>query len=214
MRLPHRDLRTNHRLEVDLARTFASFVPYLTTSVYPSGGDEHTQAQDAADDWHMQAFRDDRVLRAIYLYQVKKNQLKQRAFGLGFFLVFLVYPSITNKIFAFFYCFVLDNETSFLMADYSVSCEDPLYYLHYAICVGGVGAIPLGVPCLMGFLIWRQRADIKEGHGPHELKDLYSAYKPECCMWEVYQMSVPLCDMSSDLCEMSTKCVCQISACE
>ena len=29
---------------------------------------------------------------------------------------------------------------------------------------------------------------IQRNEGPHHLENLYKDYKPECCLWEVYQM--------------------------
>ena len=43
---------------------------------------------------------------------------------------------------------------------------------------------------MIGFCIknTRSREDIANHEGPHHLEGLYSDYRPDCCLWEVYQM--------------------------
>lgn len=145
-------------------------------------------AKEEAADHHDRAFEDNKKLRRYYKMVAEKSALEQAAVGWSFFLIFLVYPSVTNKIFGFFDCYRIDDNTAFMMGDYSISCEEPLYYLHWVICVGGVLVIPVGIPTFMGFLVFKARKDILEDKGPHHLENLYKDYKKDCCMWEIYQM--------------------------
>jgi hypothetical protein len=155
---------------------------------FKRGGDEHAMAEEEAETAHARAFEHDREMRALYRKLAKRSEMEQAAVGWGFFLIFLAYPSVTNKIFAFFYCYKIDDETEFLMEDYTVSCLDALYYLHFTICVILIIAIPLGIPAVLGYLIFKARKAILEDKGPHYLESLYKDYKPQCCLWEIYQM--------------------------
>ena len=152
------------------------------------GSDRHKSAEEDAAESHARAFEHDKTMRKLYSRQAKKAEIKQATVSWAFFVIFMAYPQMTSKIFDVFYCYTLDNDTAVLMADLSVSCTGTLYYIHWGLCIGGVIAIPVGIPACLGLLIWRVKKDIIEGRGPHHLETLYTDYKPECCMWEVWQM--------------------------
>ena len=86
---------------------------------------------------------------------------------------------------AFFWCFEITkqsdgvDEVSLLMADYSVSCTDWSYNVHFVACIILAIAIPVGVPTILGLKIWRSRKAIAEHKGPHPLENLYEDYKPD-----------------------------------
>ena len=99
---------------------------------------------------------------------------------------------------------------SYLVNDYSISCADPMYEMMYMVGLALIFLIPVGIPVTMGgkstsnlllrvpfwadgllvfpALIWQHREDIANHEGPHHLEGLYSSYRPDCCLWEVYQM--------------------------
>eukprot|EP01043_Picozoa_sp_COSAG02_P085721 COSAG02_NODE_23313_length_722_cov_1.494382_1_plen_230_part_10 len=95
---------------------------------------------------------------------------------------------MTNKIFGLFMCYELDEDTSFMQHDFSISCKTGLYTLHTWICALMIFLVPLGIPFYFYREILSARSDILRGQGPHHLENLYKEYRPECCMWEVYQM--------------------------
>ena len=69
-----------------------------------------------------------------YRRMATKAELEQTVFGWSFFVVFLMYPSVTNRIFATFACYEIDAEHAFMEADYSISCRNDVYYFHEALC--------------------------------------------------------------------------------
>jgi hypothetical protein len=118
----------------------------------------------------------------------KRHDLAQTAYGWAFFVIFLVYPSVTNKIFTTFTCYVVSDEIAFMESDYNVSCTDSTYKKMKLLAYGLVVLIPLGIPLYFGRLLYQAKPQILQHKGPHHLENLYNDYKPECCMWEIYQM--------------------------
>ena len=86
------------------------------------------------------------------------------------------------------YCYKIDGSHQFLMADYRVSCIGGMYRIHNILLWGLVVLIPVGIPVGVGLRLWKYRKKILEGKGPHAMENLYKDYKPQCCMWEIYQM--------------------------
>jgi len=135
------------------------------------------------------AIQASKLMKKRYHRIAKRNEIEQTAYGWAFFIIFLVYPSTTNRIFTTFTCYVVEEDKrSFLEADYDVSCTESLYLQHKFIAYILVLLIPVGIPVYFGRLIWKAKPDIKEHKGPHHLENLYEDYKPDCCMWEIYQM--------------------------
>ena len=152
------------------------------------GGDAQIVAYETAFDEHQRAFEMDKNMRKLYRKLARKAELQQTFVGWGFLILFLSYPAVSNKIFAFFYCYEIDDNTAFLMADYAVSCRTWVYQTHTVVCSVLIFIIPIGMPLILGLLIWRAKADIMLDQGPHHLENLYKDYKKDCCMWEIYQM--------------------------
>jgi hypothetical protein len=154
----------------------------VVPSRFRKGGEDHKTAEAEAEDAHDRACEHNQALRRIYRRQEKRATLQQQVVGWAFFIVFLAYPSVTNKIFALFYCFDLDKDTSILMADYSLSCSVWIYKFHWVVCVIGVCVIPVGIPLFLGRLINRHKLQIMNDEGPHYLETLYKDYKKEACI--------------------------------
>lgn len=157
-------------------------------SRFKRGALDVVMAEEDAENHHQRAFEEDRKLRKLYRKLDRKAEMEQTAIGWAFFVIFLSYPAVTNKIFALFYCYEMDAATAFLMSDYSVDCTTWIYYVHYWICAVLVVVIPVGIPMFFYHLISKAKADILENKGPHHLENLYKDYKPEACLWEVHQM--------------------------
>ena len=96
--------------------------------------------------------------------------------------------SVRCAVFGLLQCYVIDEETSFLQQDYSISCETFIYRLHEWVCMLLIFLIPLGIPFYFGRALLQAKEDIMRGEGPHHLENLYKEYRPECCMWEIYQL--------------------------
>jgi len=125
--------------------------------------------------------------RRLLLHQTRSNYL-QTAIGKILFIVFLVYPSLTNRIFGLFNCYEVTDDIAYLNEDFNLSCTDDAYKFQAKLGALLVFLIPLGVPFVAGVMILKHRREIIEHHGPHHLESLYSDFKPECCPWECYLM--------------------------
>ena len=115
-------------------------------SRFKKSSDDVAVAEEEAENLHQRAFEEDKELRKLFRKLDQKAELQQATVGWSFFVIFLAYPSVTNKIFAFFYCYNIDENTAFLMADYSVSCHTITYYLHTVILTCLMMLIPVGIP--------------------------------------------------------------------
>ena len=60
----------------------------------------------------------------------QKQQLQNESSSWAFFVIFLAYPAVVDKVFAMFYCFEMDDGHSYLAADFSISCTTMMYKLH------------------------------------------------------------------------------------
>jgi multisubunit Na+/H+ antiporter MnhB subunit len=142
-------------------------------SKFKRGTVDAALAEEDAEEHQQRAFENDRELRRLFRKLDKKAELQQATIGWSFFVIFLAYPAVTNKIFALFYCYEIDANTAFLMTDYSVDCRTWTYYFHYFVCAVFVIFIPVGIPVYFYRLVNAARTDIIDNHGPHHLENLY-----------------------------------------
>merc|ERR1711964_109198 len=78
----------------------------------------------------------------------KKAQanIRDAATGRLFLVVFLLYPSLTNKILQGFACRQIGEDTSILNADYAMDCESSDYNFLFFGCILFTLLWPIGVP--------------------------------------------------------------------
>jgi len=67
---------------------------------------------------------------------------------LGFFVVFLIYPTVCQTIFGTFSCETLDDGVSYLERDYSIVCNDEWHTLFQLYAAGMALVYPIGVPLM------------------------------------------------------------------
>ena len=72
-------------------------------------------------------------------------------------VVFLVYPGITTKTFAFFQCQKFDDGSEFLVADYSIDCNGDAHKAMLGYAVTMVLIWPVGVPIVYAALLYHNR---------------------------------------------------------
>ena len=81
----------------------------------------------------------------------------------GTILMFLLYPSITRNVFAFFQTQTFDGTYgTYLRADYSVRTTGDVYQTFTYFAVAMIFIWPLGVPLVVAVLLWRNRAPLLE----------------------------------------------------
>jgi len=94
---------------------------------------------------------------------VKKKALadiRDAAAGRLFLLVFLLYPSLTNKIFEGLSCRRLGEDYSVLYVDYSIDCGSAEYTALAAVCFALVLIWPIGLPAGLFWSMWKEKDDI------------------------------------------------------
>lgn len=117
---------------------------------HKTGGDAHGKAMAERDIHHDDlSHHDDKEEEMKLRYKLlhDKANMQQQTISMIFMVIFLCYPSITNKIFGFFVCYQISDETlveqgvkygkpwendgiGYLVDDYSVSCHDEKYVFY------------------------------------------------------------------------------------
>ena len=119
----------------------------------------------------------------------RKANLKQKCISHTLLVLFLAFPGITNKIFGFFMCYKTGIQAQqYMVEDFAQSCNEDLYYYHTFLLAALIFAIPLGIPFMLIRLLLSHGNEIRMHEGPHELEALYIDYKPDCFLWDCYQM--------------------------
>ena len=92
--------------------------------------------------------------------------LAQMASDTSFFLLFLLYPGSSSKIFQALFCQYFSGEgedgQGFLRVDFEISCDSPLYVgfiFPYAIIM--LFVYPIGVPAYYATMLFRNRAELR-----------------------------------------------------
>lgn len=108
------------------------------------------------------------------------------------YVAFVVYSPVSYKIFQTFSCDELDDGNSYLRADYSLCCSDPLHSWYEAYALVMVGVYPIGIPAVFAWLLGRHRGDLlKPGRDTlvhlRPLSGMWAAYRPSRYYFEVIE---------------------------
>eukprot|EP00953_Heterococcus_sp_UTEX-ZZ885_P036825 18957-Heterococcus_DN1.PRE.2 len=120
-------------------------------------------------------------------------------------LTYTVLPGVSSSIFQAFPCDTLDDGTSWLMADYSLSCDTPMHKLMVLYSLAMTVVYPIGVPVLYSTVLARNSHKLNPAAGkkfpPHislaareqnaiELEGmsfLYKQYRPSMWWYELFE---------------------------
>lgn len=130
------------------------------------------------------------ALASTYTIAKKRNQnselaaaiVKYKHLSTVIFVTFIVYSSITIRIFQTFVCDTLpDDAGEYLRADYSISCGTAEYkaYWWYAILMAAL--YPVGIPVAFWWWLLSNRGDLKN-HG----RETNAQLKPFRGLWATY----------------------------
>jgi len=117
-------------------------------------------------------------------------------------ILFLIYPSVSNKIFQTYSCVDFEDGSSVLRADYTISCLDPNRTGWLALASIMIVVYPLGVPLFFYWLLHRHVTKLnppgtdvdtiveKRALDPDiaHLKVLFYAYEPLFWYWEIVEL--------------------------
>jgi Ca2+/Na+ antiporter len=125
---------------------------------------------------------------------VKKKALadvRDVASGRLFLLVFLLYPSLTNKIFEGLSCRSIGKDYSVLYVDYSIDCGSLEYAALATVCLALVLIWPIGLPSGLLYYMWQEKdAIVKEDVDTlQKFSFVLGDYNTKYWYWEVIELS-------------------------
>jgi len=117
--------------------------------------------------------------------------IRDSATGRLFLLVFILYPGLTNMIFAGFSCREIGPGQRVLMVDYSIDCDSDDYQWLLLSCAALVVIWPLGLPATLFYSMWRERTLIQEEDRDTLQKFDFALgdYKLSHWYWEVVELA-------------------------
>ncbi|CAM9652482.1 unnamed protein product, partial [Laminaria digitata] len=108
------------------------------------------------------------------------------------YVAFLVYSTVSHRIFQTFGCDELDNGETYLRADYRLHCLTSRHtsYKMYAFIM--VGVYPIGIAAAFaGLLVWHRRDLVQPDRGEmlhlKPLNGVWAAYKPSRYYYEAVE---------------------------
>lgn len=106
-------------------------------------------------------------------------------FNGGVLVVFLVYPSVTQTVFAFFQTTTFDEGLgTYLTADLSVNVDSTAYISMRPYAIAMVAVWPFGVPLVISILLWRSRAALLEIRRRERVLGIEASYDAD--KWTLY----------------------------
>jgi hypothetical protein len=131
------------------------------------------------------------------------QDLRILCYNLFLIVLFLVYPSVSSKILQTWQCDQLDDGTTWIKVDHSVSCLTAAYQGWVAYSVIMFFVFVLGIPVVYTYLLVRQRKLIDPPSGGRQgialqvrdknpliqhTKFLWGSYKPRFFWFEVWEL--------------------------
>lgn len=91
---------------------------------------------------------------------------------IGFWLVFLVYTSVTATIFETFVCYSVADGTRMLRADLTIDCKSDAHLRATVYAIVMVFVYPIGVFCLYATILFKNRGKLRRGWHHHQLRQV------------------------------------------
>jgi hypothetical protein len=113
-------------------------------------------------------------------------------------MFFLLYPSLSQRVYSLYDCHDLDTEESWLRDDYFVDCNDSSHTVHQAVGFVFMALYPIGVPIGFLYLLRTSKQALHDPTHPEHQKrnDMYGFvtddYIQECYWWETAELSKKL----------------------
>lgn len=86
---------------------------------------------------------------------VRSRHTKARE--MSFWIIFLIYPTISTTVFSVFACRDMDFGQSWHVYDSTLDCNSSEYWVLWICALLALFLIPVGVPCFFGFLLYKNR---------------------------------------------------------
>ena len=125
------------------------------------------------------------------------KSLKQSSTDAIFFMLFLIYPSVSSTIFSVFVCEELPNGDSYLRLDFTIRCDDDdrPFWVFWAVISSIV--YPLGIPLMYAYLLCYKYRPQLEVEKTAEIMKVYRNRLAEFAgkdARELMSMTGPLCE--------------------
>lgn len=145
------------------------------------------------------------VLAGLYgVYRIAKRRnrhsetamraVQHRHVSIAIFVVFFLYSTVSRIIFEAFDCEKLDNNVTYLKADYSLICTSTEHRAYVAYAIVMIFVYPIGIPGVLSWWLWRNRGILKHESSQtsfartlQTLRDLWEPYKPEVFFFEIVE---------------------------
>ncbi|CAM9683378.1 unnamed protein product, partial [Choristocarpus tenellus] len=121
-------------------------------------------------------------------------KIRRRHIAVGYIVTFLVFSFSSSKIFQTFACETLEDDKTYLRADYSLECTSDRHQAFQVYATVMIFVYPLGIPMLYGYIFFANRKDLmskksREGN-PHlqPFVDLWKQYKPNRFYFELVDL--------------------------
>ena len=124
----------------------------------------------------------------------QSTSAKQRVRASLAFMVFLLYPGMSVKIFQMFKCREFDQKEWYLVADLSIRCYQGMHAVFLLVAVVCVFVFVIGIPLLVFLLLHCNRSALYDpSHKDHtsmvrQYGSMFSGYEPEFFYWETLEM--------------------------
>jgi len=91
----------------------------------------------------------------------------------GFFVMFVIYPSVSSGLLSMFYCVGLEDGTEWLRVDLSLECNTATHSAMLAFTFVMLGLHTVGTPLIYGYLFFWKHHSALEALKEQELSDYY-----------------------------------------
>lgn len=96
--------------------------------------------------------------------------LVEQSGNLGFWILFVIYPSVSAKCFAVFGCEKVDDGTAWLRVDLSIQCNDGAHTIMQLYSLIMIIIYPIGTPCFYYLAMRRHRLKLDKLKSNQELR--------------------------------------------
>lgn len=142
------------------------------------------------------------LLGGIYAIAVHRNRgseeglrnVRHKHVSAFMLLTFVVYSSVSSMVFQMFACDPLDDNTSYLRADYRIDCDSSKHRALQAYSRVMIVVYPFGIPALYAIVLFSNRnvltndvEDREECSSAHQITHLWKPFKPERYYYEVIE---------------------------
>lgn len=132
------------------------------------------------------------MLAGNYLVATKRNRASESTMrsimhkhqAVAIYVAFIVYSPVSYRIFQTFACDDLDDGSTYLRADYSITCSDPRHDWYKAYALIMIGVYPIGIVAVFAGVLRYHRHDLVKPD-----REALVHLKPFSGMWAAYRPS-------------------------